>query len=255
MGMLWLGTMMPCALIHILFGLPVKQANVPVRCPLFPTSPPKHWSNERFLKRCSWGQAGPEGLRVWGPRSPQLAAFETPFYLWLRCGQPWGLYRFLSLLWLGGLCYTPVSLSVSPLWIFLPSSRLSQGSVPLTCLGLQPCVIWGPVSTVLLMCPGRLLNLIRVTPRKRRTGRGYQPYLRVRKVMLRRRRFFAKVTQLAGGHMVWKAGCSPFAASVWWLPGSETPSHSLEDLVETCVPCGRVLSPEMYRDRLMMTDR
>ena len=102
-----------------------------------------------------------------------------------------------------------MSLSVSPLWIFLPSSRLSQGSVPLTCLGLQPCVIWGPVSTVLLMCPGRLLNLILVTPLKRRTGRGYQPYLRVRKVMLRRRRFFAKVTQLAGGHMVWKAGCSP----------------------------------------------
>ena len=103
-------------------------------------------------------------------------------------------------------------------------------------------------STVLLMCPGRLWNLILMTPLKRRTGRGYQPYLHVRKVMLRRRRFFAKVTQLAGGHMVWKAGCSPCAASVWWLPGSETPAHSLEALVETCVPCGRVLSPEMYRE-------
>ena len=94
MGMLWFGTVVPCALIHILFGLPVKQANMPVRCPLFLTSPPEHWSNERFLKRRSWDQAGPEGLRAWGPKSPQLAAFETPFYLWLRCGQPWGLYRF-----------------------------------------------------------------------------------------------------------------------------------------------------------------
>ena len=101
------------------------------------------------------------------------------FICWLRCDQAWGIYRvFRCCGWEASAPRLPMSLPVFPLWIFLPSSWLSQGSVPLTCLGLQPCVIWGPVwAAVLLMCPGRLLNLTLVTPLKRRAGRGHQPCL------------------------------------------------------------------------------